>query len=318
MPSGNGRTTSSNKSTGKSKSTGPGGGMMGGRGSGGSSRTAPSKASTSKMGAKSSQTGIKSTNTKIGSAASANRAAPKKAGGSYWDKAVQTAKNLTGTTAFERQRDTIKKSFEKNAPKTAAATKKIADIATLGAEYSPVGGTAVGMFRRANQAEKTAKLLSDLKREQQALSKYVKPDKININYKKFEGPPSLAERRAWSKTTPVEKAWDTVESAIDKTTSAMGFGTGPAARAKASATVGGVTALERMAIEGGLDAYHSRNQNPANPRPSAPKSAIDTRLGTPRNFLGTGPFSRPAIPSGYSKGGAVKTRGNASKTRKKK
>lgn len=255
-----------------------------------------------------------------------SRAASKPAEKSFASRANDALRSLTGADRFERQRDTIKGAFAKAAPKTAALTEKVANVAALGAEYSPIGGPVVGMVKRgmkaATQAEKTAKILSDLKREEQALSKYVKPGKINIDEKKVFRP-SLAHERARQKTVPGEKIWNAVESGIDRVTSGMGFGTGAGARTKASATIGGVTAVENAAINEGIGAYRDREKNkvqPNNVRPAIDKSRVGARAGlrpgNTGNFLATGPFTQPAIPRGYSKGGLAK-KSKTAKTRKK-
>lgn len=252
-----------------------------------------------------------------------SRTASKPAEKSFLGRANDTLRSLTGAERFERQRDAVKKAFAEKAPKTAAATEKIANAAALGAEYSPIGGPVVGMVKKAtkaaSQADKTAKVLSDLKKYETELSKYVKPGKIRFDENKVFRP-SLAHERAKAKMVPGEKVWDAVESGIDKVTSTMGFGTGTGARTAASSTLGGVGAAQTAAINEGVAAYRDREKSKARSlttRPAIDKSRVGPRTG-PRatnNFLSTGPFTQPAIPRSYSKGGLAKKKNI--KTRKK-
>lgn len=128
-------------------------------------------------------------------------------------------------------------------------------VGPVGAAASRLAKYASGVFG-ARRAAQTQKKLEDLKRLEKEIASMRGPSsakKISVK----NAPRTLAELRAARTPVRGEKIFGKIDDAIDSVTSAMGFGVGPVARAKAAAVSAGAGEASRTAAEKafGIEGY---------------------------------------------------------------
>jgi hypothetical protein len=133
--------------------------------------------------------------------------------------------------------------------------------------------TAAPYVSRALSAAERSLSAADLAKSEQAIASYRqaaaaagrKPGEMAVSMRSL--PVTMAQRKAWVKgPSMAERAHNKLNSAIDKTTTFMGHGTGEKARAKAVSELSAYNGLAQGGVEGGMaigKAYTDSRDNPA-------------------------------------------------------
>jgi hypothetical protein len=163
-------------------------------------------------------------------------------------------------------------------------------------------GQSAAATKKAKQIAEIEKKIPRLERMKQSeairLGKPSKPGKLPDKLP----PKSLKQIREASKPIRGYKTWDKIESGIDKVTDALGYGTGPIARAKAAAVAGVPVqaAYEgaKWVRDGGLDRAREA-------------------YSSAREKFGNALYGSPAKSgTGFKRGGLVKKPGNFKRKKK--